>query len=86
MLGTYSEAGLRSLGLTAAINIGYSMLNRRIDNWWACVAACMAACMHACVAASCTLGAAATTCASHTGCRDRMQGLQKLQALKGTGG
>lgn len=33
MLGTYSEAGLRSLGLTAAINIGYSMLNKRIDNW-----------------------------------------------------
>ncbi|KAG2441553.1 hypothetical protein HXX76_003174 [Chlamydomonas incerta] len=33
ILGPASDTGLRSLGLTAAINIAYSLVNKRIDNW-----------------------------------------------------
>ena len=36
LLGPASDSGLRSLGLTAVINIAYSLVNKRIDNW--CVA------------------------------------------------
>ncbi|GLC52292.1 hypothetical protein PLESTB_000605800 [Pleodorina starrii] len=33
VLGPVSESGLRGLGLTAAINVAYSMANKRIDNF-----------------------------------------------------
>eukprot|EP00198_Chlamydomonas_reinhardtii_P010001 XP_001699338.1 rhomboid-like protein [Chlamydomonas reinhardtii] len=33
LLGPASDSGLRSLGLTAVINIAYSLVNKRIDNW-----------------------------------------------------
>lgn len=33
-LGRASEAMLQSLGVTLAINMVYSLLNKRIDNWW----------------------------------------------------
>jgi hypothetical protein len=32
-LGRASEAMLQSLGVTLAINMVYSLLNKRIDNW-----------------------------------------------------
>lgn len=33
-LGRHSERMLQQLGWTLAINMGYSLANRRIDNWW----------------------------------------------------
>ena len=33
LLGERSDAVLRSLGLTLAINMAYSLANRRVDNW-----------------------------------------------------
>lgn len=63
-----SESGLRSLGITAAINVAYSLVNKRIDNWcvragwllaagWrVCVRVCL--CVYVCMAAwqqCCTL-------------------------------
>lgn len=33
LLKGYSESVLRSLGITLAINFGYSLLVRNIDNW-----------------------------------------------------
>eukprot|EP00983_Pelagomonas_calceolata_P080723 1155277-Pelagomonas_calceolata.AAC.5 len=34
LLKGYSDKVLRSLGITLAINLGYSLLVRNIDNWW----------------------------------------------------
>jgi hypothetical protein len=34
-LGKRSDSMLASLGITLGINLAYSMINRRIDNWWA---------------------------------------------------
>lgn len=33
LLGPTSESGLRSLGITLAINVAYSMINKKLDNW-----------------------------------------------------
>ncbi len=33
-LGQRSESVLNSLGITLAINVAYSVANKRIDNWW----------------------------------------------------
>lgn len=35
LLGERSDAVLRQLGITLAINMAYSLANRRIDNWCA---------------------------------------------------
>ncbi len=33
LLGPASESGLRSLGITLAVNVAYSMVNKKLDNW-----------------------------------------------------
>jgi hypothetical protein len=33
VLREHSDAGLRSLGITVALNLGYSLLVKNIDNW-----------------------------------------------------
>lgn len=35
LLGERSDYVLRQLGLTLAVNMAYSLANKRVDNWWA---------------------------------------------------